>query len=220
MPRGGRQQVDIVLVDQPEVDDAYLHDVVKPMLMVLALRLPGKAVHLRLIINRDGFPAGYAADGIGIAGYSKENDTFVIDAHLVATQQKPSMDASTWRAFLMAHEAFHKVQHVRGDLEGHSSNAEDRAAYARDFYEWEAFREGTLVANALLPDSRQFAYQPVLLPLITAPAPNPYAALARLKVEDVADVRVHRNWTPLGVYRRVAQVVHRYLFAAWNAAQG
>ncbi|MDQ0086541.1 hypothetical protein J2W35_006924 [Variovorax boronicumulans] len=202
MPEGGRQQVDIVLVDQPDVDDDYVCDVVKPMLMVFALRLPGKAIHLRLIINREGFPVGYAADRIGIAGYAKENDTFVVDAHLVATRQGPPMDAPSWRAFLMAHEAFHKVQHLRGDLVGHSSTAEDREAYAHDIHEWEAFREGTLVANALLPAGRQFAYEPKLLPLITAPTMNPYAELAVLKVADVADVRIHRTWTPLGIYRR------------------
>lgn len=68
---GKRHLVDVALVDDPAIDDVYVLDVIKPMVMVLARHLPRAALHRRLIINRDGFLAGHAGSGQAYAGHVK-----------------------------------------------------------------------------------------------------------------------------------------------------
>lgn len=208
LERGARHLVDVVLVDEPDVDEQYIHDLVKPMLMVMEHHRPGIPSHLRLLIMRDGFPSNMAADGVGLAAFAKEQDLFVFDSELVLQDRRREglEDVQAYRAFLMGHEAYHRIQWLNGELENHVSTAEDRQAYAQDLIEMAAFEEGSKVAEALLPPgqsiklSMQQGYFPGL-------ALTPYSGLSTLDVGEVATVNIATDWTPKGTYRRLLRAI-------------
>jgi len=142
-------QVDVVLVDQPEMFQEDVRNAVRPMLDVLRHHWPQRPVHIRLAVYRDGFPYRLPAEQ-AVAAYVPEQDFFVLDAReSAASHAKPEwrrMSPTTWLAFIMGHEAAHLWQTLRGD-EMNNSSFDNPDAYPHDPIELEAFKEGITQAS-------------------------------------------------------------------------
>jgi len=77
----------------------------------------------------------------------------------------------------------------------------------RDPVEREAFAEGMAVVNARgagQPARALLVYTFADGVSILPPVPNPYDGYSPAGVSDLADIRVHHDWTPLGTWLRVA----------------
>lgn len=197
----GAHQVDIVLLDAPAVDSQFIEDVVRPMLMVAERHLPGQPQHLRIVLSGEGFPMNVAADGVAAAAYLPDDDSFVVDVQHLMTWRPSRLAPGPWIALATAHEAMHMVQARRGQLADHVSHFEDPQAYFNDPIEIEAYLEGLTVATALAgrPVRWRFRDGPAIEPTM----PNPYWDALGAGLLDRADVRVSRQSTPLGVWRRL-----------------
>lgn len=195
--------VDVLLLDGVAMSPLEIQDMVRPILMVLSVRLPASPQHVRIVVSPVGFPVGFVGDGVGVAGYSKEADVFVVDLSLVRGIKAFASEQGRW-AFVMAHEATHLWQGVRGDLAGRPSNWDDHEAYRRDVLEREAFQEGLAVANALGGDPVRWVFSDGRE--VRATEPNPYRSA---QIEGFPLIRTRTQVTPrgllLGVGRRVTQ---------------
>lgn len=199
---GQRHQIDVLLLDEPEIGSQALEAALRPLLMVAQHRMPDRQQHFRIIFSRSGFPGNFDGSGVGAAGYDPTTDVFVVDCQAVkGSWGKNQTNEQVW-AFVMAHEAMHLWQKERGDLTAHGgSRLHDPDAYIKDPIELEAYQEGVSVASALpngIPFAWTFRDGTSILPL----DPNPYVG-SMLNVADVADLRVHRQKTPLGFFRQI-----------------
>jgi hypothetical protein len=206
--RGGRHQVDLILRDGVMMDDQEIDEVLKPMLMVSAVRMPTQFQHLRIIISPSGFPIG-ADQPLGtVASYVTGEDYFTVDAAMARTPlYKGVSRAQTW-AFAMAHEAAHLWQARRsGTMPDFHSY--DPSTYERDPLEIEAFTEGTSAASSL-PGTLIVWRLGRSGRMITPREAVRYSNAARLRVREIADVRVHRQYTVRGTLQRLKDAFLRW----------
>ena len=186
---------DVVLVDDPQLPPGALDALVRPMAMVWHHRWPDVPYNARIAVYPGGFPMRYARDSVP-AAYISSEDVFLLNAHYAISTRPDSVSLQAWFAFLMAHEATHRWQAVRGDSMGDGS-PKQKDAYARDPIEREAFQEGVTVASVI--SSRPIEWHGRDSTVFTSPAPNPYTSLDYLVH---FEIRVHEATTFRGRLRQ------------------
>lgn len=192
--KADRYLFDIVLVDSPTIGSNDINDIVKPMLMVMQRRMPSTPYHVRIAIYGAGVPT-YMDSGNAIAGFIPEEDFFFVDMRKVRIENKEGVPSQNWWAFLMAHEATHLWQRVRGEYMVKGSRGH---AYVRDPLEREAFQEAQNVANSL--GYYRFEWGFPGEPTLKTERPNLYLSIADTEFSDFK-VRVSDAWTIRGTFQ-------------------
>jgi len=194
----GKHRVDIVFIDGPELPPEEIDAMLRPLIMVTDLRMPGQSQHFRILVCAEGFPLGYSASQFAAAGYVHEEDLFLVNVKNLRSAWSDLSLIQRW-AFAMAHEATHLWQMRRGAMAGRTSNAHNRIAYKSDPIEIEAFEAGLAVANVL--PGINFYWEDGNGIRRFSSSPNIYAEFAHLQVAQRADVYMSSQTTPLGVLR-------------------
>jgi hypothetical protein len=110
--------VDVVVSDQPDLSPSFVEHAVRPLVMLLREKWPGKPQHIRLAIYRSGFPRAYAlprGGTLAAAAFVPGEDIFLLDVQATRTSQLSKFSEAAQLAFVMAHEATHKWQQLRGE---------------------------------------------------------------------------------------------------------
>lgn len=147
---GHKHLVDIVLLDDAKVSRQDIEQMIKPLLIVSAMRMPDRLQHFRIVVSSHGLANDVPVSEGAAAGYLPDLDYFVVDAQKAADSNgAKGITAQQEWAFVMAHEATHLWQKQRGSMvSGEHSHANDPEGYITDPIELEAFEEGVSVANA------------------------------------------------------------------------
>ena len=200
---GQKHLVDIVLLDDTKVSRQDIEQMIKPLLLVSAMRMPDRLQHFRIVVSSHGLPSEVPVSEGAAAGYLPDPDYFVVDAQKVTSSSgAKGITAQQEWAFVMAHEATHLWQKQRGTMiSGENSHAYDPDGYIKDPIELEAYEEGVSVANAF--PGPTFIWKFIDGKRITGVNSVLYVALASyMDVGRMADIRVAHQLTARGCVRR------------------